>query len=695
MTMKAFHLRVEAMLKRFVLHTGGAVAPLFAIAVIPMFCAVGAAVDFSRAYQERTVVQDALDAAALSGGRDIGVKTTDEIKVEVGKYYLANIGDKLGDPPALDPQISGGTITINTTLHVPTLFLRIIGLDELVFHMTTQAKAGMGTLEIVMVLDNSSSMCLGCSAAQQNNSSTKIGALKVAATDLTDKLFALQATSTQPDPVKMALVPFAGSVNVGATSAVAAGWVDTAGKGFWSGDAQKGEGAAATLNPYALFAGLKDSSNNAITWGGCVQERPDPYDVDDTAPSTSANPTADESKTMFTPMFAPDEPDNWTCDTSNCSYAGSSGARRYNGANTNGNQEFNNYLPDAGDPTTCPAVFKPITAVSSTNDTFTTSAANRPANGTQVNIMSTSSMPGAVSANTRYYVVSSNSSSNTFKISTSSGGTAVNISSAGSGTIRYALVANWTCGNGNTPCDGTGIGRSERQALAGTTVASAEQCKYGTVANKATVPNITAGNLKGGPNFMCTTKAITPLTTTKQTVIDAVNAQEANGYTNITAGIAWGRRVLSDTVPFTEGRPVTDINNLKVMIVMTDGENTYNPYMSVGSNPSSSSASGKYVKSAYGAWGYLYKNHFGTTSTQSATVLAALNTRTAAACASAKTAGVKIYTIAFQVTDAATLNMLSTCASDPSMAYQSGNNQSLLDAFTAIGESITSLRVSM
>jgi hypothetical protein len=56
---------------------------------------------------------------------------------------------------------------------------------------------------------------------------------------------------------------------------------------------------------------------------------------------------------------------------------------------------------------------------------------------------------------------------------------------------------------------------------------------------------------------------------------------------------------------------------------------------------------------------------------------------------------VKIYTIAFQVSDQATLGMLSACASDPSMAYQSGNNQALLDAFTAIGESITSLRVSM
>jgi Flp pilus assembly protein TadG len=684
------------MLKRFVLHAGGAVAPLFAIAAIPMFCAVGAAVDFSRAYQERTVVQDALDAAALSGGRDIGVKTTDEIKADVVKYYLANVGDKIDNPPPLESGIAGGTITINTTLHVPTFFLRVVGLDEIVFNMSTQAKAGMGTLEIVMVLDNSTSMCLGCSAAQQDNPSTKIGALKQAATNLTNKLFALTVTSTQPDPVKMALVPFAGSVNVGPNS-VNDGWIDTAGKGFWAGDAQKGEGADATLNPYALFASLKDASNNPITWGGCVQERPAPYDVDDTPPSTSSNPSVEESKTMFTPMFAPDEPDNWTCSTSNCKYAGTSSSnRRYNGVVT-GNQTFNNYLPDAGDATTCSSQFSTISSVNTSSgiETITTSSAHGLTAGTQVAFTSTGSLPGGLSANTIYYVLSSGLTSTVFKVSTSSGGSVVNLSSSGSGTRHVMRIANWTCQSGNADCAGSGLGKSEEHALAGITVASDPQCKYGTPTNKATVPNITVANLKGGPNLMCTTRAITPLTTTQQTVIDAINDQEAYGYTNITAGISWGLRVLSPSVPFIQGRDYTDVNNLKVMIVMTDGENTYNPYLDKDTNPSSSTAAGKFVKSNYGSWGYVYKGHFGTTSTQSATIFSHLNARTAEACVKAKADGIKIYTIAFQVTDPDILSILTACASDPSMAYQSGNNQALLDAFTAIGESITSLRVSM
>jgi hypothetical protein len=40
------------------------------------------------------------------------------------------------------------------------------------------------------------------------------------------------------------------------------------------------------------------------SWAGCVETRPYPLDVNDTAPD------ADDPKTLYVPMFAPDEPDN-------------------------------------------------------------------------------------------------------------------------------------------------------------------------------------------------------------------------------------------------------------------------------------------------------------------------------------------------------------------------------------------------
>ncbi len=391
----------------------------------------------------------------------------------------------------------------------------------------------------------------------------------------------------------------------------------------------KGLGAPSSTNPWSLLSGLKDSSGNAITWAGCVEERPDPYNVTDDPPSTAVTPTAAEAKTLFEPMFAPDEPDNWTCSTSSCDYAGSTSSnRRYNGTPT-GNQSYNNYLPDAGDPTTCSSEFKTISSVSTSNETLTTSTAHGLTAGTQVTFDSTGSLPGGLSSTTTYYVISSGLTSTAFKVSTSSGGSAVNLTSSGSGTKRVMRTNNWTCSNGNANCGGTNVGKQEEDGLAGINVSTSALCKYGTSSNKATVASINVANLSGtgggGPNFMCTTQALTPLTTSQSTVSAAITSMQANGYTNITAGLMWGWRAISPGEPFTEGRPYTSTDNQKIIVLMTDGENTYQPYLQADINPGSNTYAGKFVKSAYGAWAYLFKNHLGTTSTQSSTVFTKLN----------------------------------------------------------------------
>ena len=116
---------------------------------------------------------------------------------------------------------------------------------------------------------------------------------------------------------------------------------------------------------------------------------------------------------------------------------------------------------------------------------------------------------------------------------------------------------------------------------------------------------------------------------------------------------------------------------------MTDGENTYYPQ-----------TNSTLLKSWYGAWGFIADNHLGTTSTSSSTIVDNMNARTALACANAKAAKIKIYTVAFTVTDPDTLQMLTDCASDPSMAFQSSSTSDLLAAFSAIGDNITLLRVA-
>jgi hypothetical protein len=155
---------------------------------------------------------------------------------------------------------------------------------------------------------------------------------------------------------------------------------------------------------------------------------------------------------------------------------------------------------------------------------------------------------------------------------------------------------------------------------------------------------------------------------------------KADGMTNIHAGVMWGWRLLSPGAPFTQGRAYSEPDNRKIMVVMTDGENTYTSYNNMN-------------KSMYGAFGYISKNHLGTTSTSNGTVVDKMDGRTEEACTNAKAAGITIYTVAFQVSSTSTKNMLIRCASQPSMAYQSGSNAELVETFGSIARDITLLRL--
>ena len=59
-----------SVLSRFLRNRDGGVAPMLALAALPMFGLVGAAVDYSRAASARTAMQAALDATALMLSKD-------------------------------------------------------------------------------------------------------------------------------------------------------------------------------------------------------------------------------------------------------------------------------------------------------------------------------------------------------------------------------------------------------------------------------------------------------------------------------------------------------------------------------------------------------------------------------------------------------------------------------------------------
>jgi Flp pilus assembly protein TadG len=137
----------------------------------------------------------------------------------------------------------------------------------------------------------------------------------------------------------------------------------------------------------------------------------------------------------------------------------------------------------------------------------------------------------------------------------------------------------------------------------------------------------------------------------------AISSMTANGATYIAPSLIWGWRVLSPNPPFSDGGAY-DVAK-KILIVMTDGANT---------------------RSA------LYPEHAGSDT-------AAANAKLANVCTNVKAAGIDVYTILFQVSDATIQNLLTQCATTPSSYYNATTNADLQAAFVSIGMKINRLRL--
>jgi Flp pilus assembly protein TadG len=191
-----------------------------------------------------------------------------------------------------------------------------------------------------------------------------------------------------------------------------------------------------------------------------------------------------------------------------------------------------------------------------------------------------------------------------------------------------------------------------------------------------------------GPNFNCPA-VVQPLTNVKSTITSAIAAMNPNGQTVIPEGLAWGWRLISPGLPFTAGAPYDDQDTIKVVILLTDGDNDVNP-----------NTNGVY-KSKYSAYGYVVDGHLGAVNGSQAD--AVLNQKTADICANIKAnkdqdetdQDIIIYTIVFGVgAGSETEALMQNCASDPGKYFNSPTAGDLQGAFESIALGLNKLRVA-
>jgi hypothetical protein len=130
----------------------GSAAPLFAIAIIPVFGALGAAVDYSRATVVRTGLQSALDSALLAAARDES-QNWQQIALDL---FNANVSPGVAQVSAPVFAMNAGgqySATVNATL--ATHIVGLIGVSAIEMKIASVA-AGPGQDSCILTLDKGS-----------------------------------------------------------------------------------------------------------------------------------------------------------------------------------------------------------------------------------------------------------------------------------------------------------------------------------------------------------------------------------------------------------------------------------------------------------------------------------------------------------------------------------------------------------
>jgi len=279
--------RARPRLLQWLDDTRGSVAVQFALLALPLCILAFGLIDVNRATVVQQQLQDALDAATLLAARSTA--TTDTGLSAVGTPALqANMANMSGATLSTTTfHQNGAYIDSSATVSLTPIVANLWMQGNLNISATSEVVRTMNSVEVALVLDNTGSMGnpLGSS------STTKIAALKTAAASMVTQLQAASQNATQANAVKLALVPYTMTVNVGSTYQNAS-WISPGLPTAYGSDMF----SVAGTNRFTLFSQLGQ------TWGGCVETRPSPYDV------TEAPPTTSTPGTLFVPFFAPDEP---------------------------------------------------------------------------------------------------------------------------------------------------------------------------------------------------------------------------------------------------------------------------------------------------------------------------------------------------------------------------------------------------
>ena len=260
MIFHALFQKIAFLCRDYARQTGGAIIVIFAIA-LPVFVGlVGLATDSAIAYLEKERLNRSCDAAGLAAASS-SVATNADLYDRFNKFFEANYPpERYGAADdirlymddvlisANNESVQGDILRAEIDAQYGVTFARIFGVDKIDLKVDCEIQREVRQLEVALVLDVTGSMA-----------GDKIEDLREASTDFINIIYDRVPSE---DLIKIALVPYSSTVNVG--------------------DEVQNEPAM-----FDLPSGMDYDPLDETQWHGCVMAREHPYDYQDTGTSTT------------------------------------------------------------------------------------------------------------------------------------------------------------------------------------------------------------------------------------------------------------------------------------------------------------------------------------------------------------------------------------------------------------------------
>ncbi|CDZ62735.1 Putative membrane protein (DUF2134) [Neorhizobium galegae bv. orientalis] len=150
----------------------GNIAIMFSLLLVPLITAVGASLDYVRAYNARSKMQADLDSALLGAVKSVGTLDNAALKKRIQEWFAAqtDLGSGGYTLEEIDIDTSNRRITATARATVSTTLLKIAGIDGVGVATSSSVEGpGRAYLDVHIVLDKSASMLLAATSAGQSS----------------------------------------------------------------------------------------------------------------------------------------------------------------------------------------------------------------------------------------------------------------------------------------------------------------------------------------------------------------------------------------------------------------------------------------------------------------------------------------------------------------------------------------------